>query len=723
MVTDQSRARKEAVAPTRPLAVVSALRQVSAAVLRGRPTGRFPERRFPVGAGLWWYWTLLATPPSRSGLCSVGALLGSPVTGEEPNVRLPVWVLVGQGRGYNAAMQRGIGDQRRSGEPEGNQGGADRKRLLGRLAVVLGAAAVGHVVLTRLAWVGIPLQTDTGMWAYIGSRILDGASVYRDLWESKPPGIYYTFAGIEWMFGAGRDGALLWMDAVVSLGVLGVTYLAARQFASRLASAGAVLLLSLVFCHRGVADWGNNVEKFVALFEMAACCVVLSAMVGRGASGPWQKGKQQFGNAVPSRQDHRRHAGATVLPRAASAPGDRRMSWVCAGACCGLAALFKQTGILFLLVATAYVMAAPRVGSPSVRGRGARAGWLWLGAALVWVPVVAWMLWAGVFDAFWHQVVAYDLLRVGSGSMEGSRLGDAAHWSGVMATLRMVAILFGPALIGAVYWGRSRLVAGGSDVRGDDRDARVSLVVAYWLLTTLTYGVAPHGYAHYLLQAAPPAAVLVAWWFGRSLRSGARRTWVYATIAVLIAGIWPLRDHFAFTCDRLYAYRQAYVRQAEDTRRVVDLLRTHTTAGQSVMVWPTDYAISYYAGRVTPLEASNSDVIFKGKIRRLDPPMPELMARLRANPPDVIVEWKGTELGRDEQGRPILGVSRAGLSLLEEPNEHHAWLEGRTLVALKRWVREHYGGQQHVAGCTVYTLGRRWRAWEDFLLVDPGAPP
>jgi Tfp pilus assembly protein PilF len=41
----------------------------------------------------------------------------------------------------------------------------------------------------------------------------------------------------------------------------------------------------------------------------------------RSVSGPWQKGKQQLENAVPSRENHRRDAGATVLPRSVSLKG------------------------------------------------------------------------------------------------------------------------------------------------------------------------------------------------------------------------------------------------------------------------------------------------------------------------------------------------------------------------------------------------------------------
>ncbi|MBN2563529.1 MAG: glycosyltransferase family 39 protein [Phycisphaerae bacterium] len=647
------------------------------------------------------------------------------------------------------------------------------------IAILLGAFAVAHVIATRLSWSGIPLQTDTGMWAYIGSRILDGALPYRDLWESKPPGVYYTFAIVEWVLGVGRDGALLWFDAVLSTCVFAVTYGVARRFASRAAAAGAVLLLSVVFCHRVLADWGDNVEKFVALFEMTACWLVL------GNIGGARRGR---GREATTRND--------------------RWRWLVAGVCCGLAALFKQTGVLFLVAATVAAIGMRRANQEAPPGRAVPVVLLWLGAAVPWLPVVGWMAAAGVFEPFWQQVVLYDLARVGSTEVERSRLATGQHWADAVGVLKLVAVLFGPALVGAIYWAQRRLWARtGGTSRDAHADAALLIVVLYWLLTTLVFAVAPYGYGHYLLQAAPPAAVIAAWLFERvlvarepgsagpgslsargkgedsssetpfltvkttgetpvpqsrhgplsqsggpgvprALHCGAEvrttgcvgadskprcagenhRFWTYLVVAVLVVGIWPLRDHFEFTFDRTCEWRVAYDQQARQTRALVDAIQTQTTPQQSVMVWPSDYMLSgyavlYYAGRATPLEVSNSDVIFKGKINRLSPPMPELLERLKAKPPDVVVDW--TPVGVEPpaadgpDAEPRLLTPAGGFSFAEAPNDAHPMREGRTLAPLKRWLRANYGGQQRVGACTIYYRGKQWRPWQDVLLPSP----
>jgi hypothetical protein len=118
---------------------------------------------------------------------------------------------------------------------------------------------------------------------------------------------------------------------------------------------------------------------------------------------------------------------------------------------------------------------------------------------------------------------------------------------------------------------------------------------------------------------------------------------------------------------------------------------------------------------------SNADVIFKGKINRLDPPMGRLLDHLKAHPPEVIVDSTALRVvlpSDPSRAEPYLMV-QAGVSLLEAPSERHEMLEGRLLAPLKRWVRDNYGGQQRVGNCTIYYRGQAWRQWQEYLPTDP----
>lgn len=552
------------------------------------------------------------------------------------------------------------------------------------IAIALAALALMHVMANRLCWAGIALQTDAGIWAYIGGRILDGAAPYRDLWESKPPGIYYLFAFVEWLFGRGEHWSLLWLDAFINIGVFGATYALARRFASRIASAGAVLLLSLVLCHRVLADWGVNVEKFVAFFELLACLYVVRGIEGR----------------------------------------PRWYNWFVAGIFCGAAICFKQTGVLFFLAAcigVVWIGIRQRELPSTVLKRLALLG---AGVVTVWLPILIAMLSAGMLGAFWSQVIVYDLARVGSPDAEGSRLFEWDHWANVASHLQFTIILFGPALfaIGYRIW-KARAGRRRSSLVRQGGEQGLDIILIYWVLTMLVFPLAPYGYGHYLLQAAPAGAVLAAWVLDRSLRSmGVERYWALAAVASIGFGLWPLAEHFLFTLRPEHEYRRAYERQVLLYQDVVQTIRTGTEPDDRVIVWPTDYAISYYAQRVTPLECSNSDVIFKGKILRLCPPMPELIQRLDETPPHVIAEWTTVRVVppdlRIADDEPKLLVPAGGFALLEDPDDEHGFLEGRMLAPFKRWVRENFGGQRRIGECTLYYHEHQWRSWQSVFFVD-----
>jgi len=581
----------------------------------------------------------------------------------------------------------------------------DQGRWAVALTAGLAALALLHVLLTRLSWAGIPLQTDTGMWAYIGSRLLEGARLYADLWESKPPGIYYTFAAVLWLFGKGSVTAFLWLDAVLSVAVMLVTYRLARRFSPAPAAAGAVCLLSIVFCHRVLADWGDNVEKFTALFETSALVLLIGA------------------------------------------PGGRRSiaRLLMAGVCCGLAATFKQTGVAFLLAATLTWIGvrSRRRAWPDV-WKGAIAG-LWIGAAMVWIPLGAWMIHAGILDGFWDQVVRFDLGRVATSGSERSRLLIAEHWHDVAAGLKLVALLFGPALIAAAWWagslslsarnptGSGAPVAGAPSLPGvgDGSPVPRRLILCYAAMVTAPFLIAPYGFGHYLLQAAPVAAVMTAWLFDQVFspppapasgvsnrdptmtvsRSVAR----WLTIAILISGLVPLGDHFVFTMDGDSRFRRTYTVLGERLVALTEVVTRSTEPGQRVMLWPPDAAASFYAQRRTPLEWSNADVIFKQWLPRLSLGMPALMERLQTHPPDVIVDWTRIRIrsaSAETGGEPFLLTSPEGFSLLEPPNDAHPRPEGRALAPFKRWLRANYGGQRRDGPAVLFFRGRPWQSWQ-----------
>lgn len=551
-------------------------------------------------------------------------------------------------------------------------------------ALILIFAALGHMVWCRLVWNEVPLQTDTGIWAYFGGRMLDGARLYRDLWESKPPGIFWTFAGVEGLFGRGSVTALLWLDAFITIGVCAVTFAVATRFASRSTALCAVCLLSVLLNHRILADWGNNLEKFVALFEMLALLFVIpqKALAGEAST---------------------------------DADRDRTRSFI-AGICCGLAMLFKQTGVILPVLLIVYLARGDRT-NHAVSAKRPVLFRFAAGVLLPWLVALIWLVSNDAISGFWRQVIVHDVARASTTDAERHQLLRWDHWANVGRHLLLALSVFGPALAACVTLAATP--SSSSDETALARPAGLGIVAIYAVAVTLVFSLAPFGYGHYLLQSLPAAAVLLAWLCDAGPTATVRWARIVA-IAAFLFGVLQLNDHFKFLSDPECDARKAY---AYISRRTADLAKvTEGTSApdQSVMLWPADHAVNYYARRRTPLEICQAIDIFRGRIYLLDPPMPQVLERLAAEPPEVIIDWTPIAVGRpsdNPSAPPELLVPAGGYSLAEDPNLNHAYVEGRLLAPMKEWLRANYGGQQRVDNlCTVYYRGRPWRDWREYLL-------
>ncbi|MBI5078715.1 glycosyltransferase family 39 protein, partial [Candidatus Saganbacteria bacterium] len=54
----------------------------------------------------------------------------------------------------------------------------------------------------RVPFLQEPLERDEGLYGYMGQRILAGELPYRDVFDHKPPAVYYIYAGIIKVFGS-----------------------------------------------------------------------------------------------------------------------------------------------------------------------------------------------------------------------------------------------------------------------------------------------------------------------------------------------------------------------------------------------------------------------------------------------------------------------------------------------------------------------------------------
>jgi hypothetical protein len=115
---------------------------------------------------------------------------------------------------------------------------------------------------------------DSGVFLYIGWRLLNGEIPYRDVWDHKPPLIYFTDA-----FGLSLSPNSLWgvwllQLAVIAL-ILFVTYKVVEKVSGMLPALFSIIILSTTLL--SILDKGNYTEEYALLFQAICFWLILKA--------------------------------------------------------------------------------------------------------------------------------------------------------------------------------------------------------------------------------------------------------------------------------------------------------------------------------------------------------------------------------------------------------------------------------------------------------------
>jgi len=126
------------------------------------------------------------------------------------------------------------------------------------------AAALALVLLQAIPNLSYPIGRDQATYCVIGRGLLHGQALYRDLWDNKPPGIFYIYTIIVKIF-----GPAMWSVGVVDiLWLLGIS-LCIFRFAERTLGKPTAFLAVVINAamHIRAGYWdAAQPETFVMLF-------------------------------------------------------------------------------------------------------------------------------------------------------------------------------------------------------------------------------------------------------------------------------------------------------------------------------------------------------------------------------------------------------------------------------------------------------------------------
>lgn len=390
---------------------------------------------------------------------------------------------------------------------------------------------------------------DSGVFAVIGTRILQGQVPYRDLWDHKPPGIYYTDALVFSLLPSSSVSLHLF-EAFYALLTLPVFYWCARAFFGKAGAAGATFFFGMFSTLPLVNEGGNFAETYLLL--------PLAALYGCAA--------QYLRSPHP-------------------------LWLVAAGALGGVATLYKPTAVVHLaMLAVLFLAMAWRQGG-QIRVLTGRYAALSLGWLAVATPVLVYFWAQGALGEMMRQILLYNVLYVGSVSgvlFFTNLVVTALHLLPGMAILWLLAFLGLFALL-----------------RHPRRHARLLLALGW--LTAEGYGALLGGrfYFHYFLLVVPPLALLSAFGLQMLLREVreqpffAMRDWRAAVLLVLVVAftLLPFLGQIGAGMQSILA-----ASGTEDTpqERVAQLVREETKEGEPVLVWGAEATVYFLAGRHPP---------------------------------------------------------------------------------------------------------------------------
>ncbi len=413
---------------------------------------------------------------------------------------------------------------------------------LARQRLLIVALVVGLALPTVL----YPLGRDQGMYANIGAVILRGGLPYIDMWDIKPPPIYYLYAASMALFGQTPTGVRALDLLLVPLGVWGLMLLGAR-----IASPRVGLWAGLLY---GVFYFSDQFANLAQSDSLVTVFMIWAALAG------WQ---------------------------AAAHPPSSRPALTYAAACgalCGVVVWFKQYQLLFVMALVSWQV-KQRWGA--WRSLSTEAGAFALGGLAVGGGLLVYFAAVGILPEM--------LIVAQSTSAYNAQYSD---WQAFFGQLRNYFHFRW------LHWGPLFLLTGAAVLLGAaGRLGRGWGFVWVWLAAATAFmAVQRLGFDTHWFPMLPPMALLGAAVLDQWTRP--LRRWQFPAVVVLFGAVlayntWlPALSYLSGrqTLQDYYAQFQANDLKPQQSLAVVEWLRGRLVTGDTLYVWGFRPEVAFMGG-------------------------------------------------------------------------------------------------------------------------------
>lgn len=227
-----------------------------------------------------------------------------------------------------------------------------------------------------------PLDCDEAVYAYTGRKIVHGSVMYRDLTEPKPPGGYWLYA-LAVAFGGANELTVRVTPIPIVLATIVLVWWIALRLGGPFAACLAALIYSVASTDPFLFGNGANLEHPINLFSTASLALMIAG---------WD--------------------------------GTKRGRILAAGACLGIACLFKQVAFTHGLVYAAALCLRRRPLEVKLRDLVALA----LGFALVWGIAFLVLFLQGAGAAAFEDIVRYSSAMAADTPAEANAPSRWVRW-------------------------------------------------------------------------------------------------------------------------------------------------------------------------------------------------------------------------------------------------------------------------------------------------------
>lgn len=138
------------------------------------------------------------------------------------------------------------------------------------------------VLMIALPTLTYPLGRDQGMYANIGRSILDGGTPFVDIWDIKPPPIYYIYATTIAIFGTSTEAIHAMNLLFVPIGMVGL-FVIGRQIQDYRVGLWAALLYGVFYFNDGFQNISQSDSLATIPTIFAACFTIRATQAKQGS--------------------------------------------------------------------------------------------------------------------------------------------------------------------------------------------------------------------------------------------------------------------------------------------------------------------------------------------------------------------------------------------------------------------------------------------------------